>query len=77
MVLWQAVRIGAAGIAAGTAAAVVFTRLLSGLLYGVAPTDPATFLAVGALLFGITAAAGWAPAWRAARIDPTKSLRAD
>jgi ABC-type antimicrobial peptide transport system permease subunit len=77
MIVGQALRIGVAGIAAGTAAALVFTRFLSGLLYGVGASDPVTVVAVGALLFGVTAAAGSVPAWRAARIDPTRSLRAD
>jgi ABC-type antimicrobial peptide transport system permease subunit len=61
----------------GILSAVLLTRFLSGLLFGVAPTDPLTFLAVGALLFGIAAAAGCVPAWRAAQIDPTRSVRVE
>jgi putative ABC transport system permease protein len=77
MVLAQALRVGALGIGVGILSAVLLTRFLSGLLFGVAATDPLTFLAVGALLFGIAAAAGCVPAWRAAQIDPTRSVRVE
>jgi ABC-type lipoprotein release transport system permease subunit len=47
------------------------------LLYGVAATDPTTFAGVILFLFCVAAIASCVPAWRAARIDPLKSLRAD
>lgn len=65
------------GAAAILLAAIVLSRFLSSLLYGVASTDPLTFLAVSARLPGIALAASGVPAWRAAQIDPTKSLRVD
>jgi ABC-type lipoprotein release transport system permease subunit len=58
------------------AAAILLTRFLSSLLYGVAATDPLTFAAVIGLLLGVAAAASCVPAWRAAQADLTKSLRA-
>jgi putative ABC transport system permease protein len=75
MVLAQSLRIALAGIAAGVLGAIALTRFLSSLLYGVAATDSFTFLAVAALLFLTTAAASCGPAWRAAQVDLTKSLR--
>jgi putative ABC transport system permease protein len=66
-----------AGTLAGLAVALVATRFLSGLLFGVRATDPLTFLAVSGLVLGVAAAATAFPAWKASRIDPTISLRAD
>ena len=75
LVLGQSMRIALAGIAVGMAAAVALTRFLASHLYGVAATDPLTFLAVGALLLVTAAVASCLPARRAARLDLTKSLR--
>jgi putative ABC transport system permease protein len=77
MILKQSLGVAALGIGAGIVAAILLTRFLSSLLYGVAATDPLTFSAVSALLLGITAAASCVPAWRAAQISPTTSLRAE
>jgi predicted permease len=77
LILRQCLKVAALGIGAGIIAAIVLTRFLASLLYGVAPTDLLTFSAVSVLLLGITAAASCVPAWRAAQIDPTKSLRAE
>jgi putative ABC transport system permease protein len=63
------------GVALGALAALCLTRLLEKLLYGVKPTDPATFAAVAALLLLVAAAASCIPARRAARIDPILALR--
>jgi len=70
-------RLGALGIALGTAGAALLSRFLAGVLYGVAPTDPATFAAAGALMALVTLAACWLPARRAARLDPTLALRSE
>jgi ABC-type antimicrobial peptide transport system permease subunit len=75
LVLGQSLRIAAAGITVGMIVAVALTRFLENQLYEVTATDPITFLAVGALLFITTAAASAIPAWRAAQVDLTKSLR--
>ena len=63
------------GLAAGLICAAFLNRLLSGILYSVKPTDPATFLVVSALLAMIALAACYLPARRAARVDPLVALR--
>jgi putative ABC transport system permease protein len=65
------------GVAIGVAGAVGLTRLLRQMLFGVEPTDPATF--VGVCLFVVTIAivACLVPAWRAVRVDPMVALQAD
>ena len=65
------------GIGAGVAAAFFLTRLMEGLLYGVAPRDPRTFVSVAALLFGIAALSSAVPAFRASRVDPLEALRTE
>jgi putative ABC transport system permease protein len=64
-----------AGCAAGLGMAVTFRRILSGMLYGVSPADPATLAAVVAGVLGVSAAAAILPAVRAARLDPMTALR--
>ena len=68
-------RLSAAGIGLGLAAAFSLTRVMSSMLVGVAPHDPLTFGAIAALFFGIAALACWLPARRAAGLDPTAALR--
>jgi putative ABC transport system permease protein len=59
----------------GIGAALILTRALSGVLYGVNSTDPLTFAAVSLLLAVIALLACGVPARRAARIDPMVALR--
>jgi predicted permease len=77
MILAQSLRVALYGIGAGVLTALALTRFLASLLYGIASTDPATFAAVTALVLGVAVGAAAFPAWRAARIDPVKSLRVD
>ena len=80
-VLWMFVGRGlaltAAGLAIGLGGALMLTRLMSGVLYGVKATDPLTFAVVGSILLGVAALASWIPARRAAHVDPVEALRAD
>ena len=63
------------GIFVGVALAAWASRFVTTLLYGLEPGDPATLLSSAASLAAIGAAAGWLPANRASRLDPTKVLR--
>ena len=63
------------GVAAGVVIAVVMTRLLAGMLYGIRPTDPLTFAATAVLFLLVSIVASSMPAYRAARMDPMKTLR--
>jgi putative ABC transport system permease protein len=75
LVVNQGARLALLGVLLGLAGALGLTRLLRTLLYGVAPTDPLTFVLVP-LLLGVTAlAASWVPARRASRVDPMEALR--
>jgi predicted permease len=75
-VLRDSLALAAAGAVVGLAAAAAASRLLQGLLFGVRPIEPVVFLAVPLLLAGAVVAASLPPARRAARVDPTESLRA-
>ena len=72
----QTVGLASIGILLGTAASWVLARALGGLLYGVTSTDPVTYVAVLATLVAVAALAGYLPARRASRIDPSVALRA-
>jgi predicted permease len=74
-VLGSGARIALLGVACGTAGALVATRLLRGLLFGISASDPATFAAVALLLFGVAMLACYIPARRATRVDPVIALR--
>jgi putative ABC transport system permease protein len=77
LVLADGVRLVAAGLAAGALIAAAATRALSGLLYGVEPTDPPTFAAIALLVAATTLAASWIPARRAVRVDPVDAVRTE
>ena len=75
LVLGHGLRLAVAGVALGVLGAVVATRVLSSLLYGVSAADPLAF-ALGALvLLGVALLANLVPALRAARVDPLIALR--
>jgi predicted permease len=75
LVVRQGLALSAVGIAAGLIAALVLTRVMSAMLVGVKPTDPATFTAMTVVFFAISVLASWLPAQRAAGVDPTTALR--
>jgi putative ABC transport system permease protein len=75
MVIRQGIKLALIGVAIGIAGALVLTRFLSSLLYGVTPTDPLTFVAVSMILIAVALAACYIPARRAARVDPMVALR--
>ena len=75
LILGRGASLALIGIAAGTLGALALTRFLSSLLFGVAPKDPLTFVAIALLLFGVALAACYVPARRAMRVDPMVALR--
>jgi predicted permease len=75
MVLRQGLRLAVAGAAFGLVCALVVSHLMAGLLYGVRPTDPLTFVGVALLLIGVALLACYIPARRAIRVDPLVALR--
>ena len=75
MVLRQGLQLVLTGLAIGLAGAVVLTRVLSTLLFGVEPTDALTYLAVSMVLVAVAALACFVPARRAASVDPMVALR--
>lgn len=75
LVMSQGFVLAIAGITVGIVAALGLTRLAGGFLYGVATTDPLTFIAASLLLAAVTLLANFIPARRAARIDPMEALR--
>jgi predicted permease len=77
LVVGQGMIVALAGAGAGLVAALLLTRLMASLLYGVGPMDPATYSGVAALLLAVAFLASYLPARRAARIDPMKALRAE
>jgi predicted permease len=76
MVLSEGGVLVALGLALGVAGALSLSRLMQGLLFGVAPHDPVTLGVVTAIMMAVGIAACWIPAARAARIDPAVALRA-
>ena len=77
LVVGEGVRLAALGVALGSVAALLGSRLLSSLLYGVAGTDAVTYVAVIVGALGAAAVASWLPARRATLIEPMRALRAE
>jgi ABC-type antimicrobial peptide transport system permease subunit len=77
MLLGQGLRLAAVGVALGLLAAIGFTRLLQGLLFGISASDPLTFAVIALLLVGVALLACWIPARRATKVDPLEALRSE
>jgi predicted permease len=75
MVLRQGLGLALAGAAFGLVGALIVAHLMAGVLYGVRPTDPVTFVGVALLLIGVALLACYIPARRAIRVDPLVALR--
>jgi ABC-type antimicrobial peptide transport system permease subunit len=77
LVLGEGLRVTAVGVALGLAAALVAGRYMRELLVGVSPRDPLVLGGVAAALLAVATLASLLPAWSAARVDPSRALRAD
>jgi putative ABC transport system permease protein len=77
MVVKQGLGLTIGGAAVGVVAAVLMTRVLSALLYGVSALDPVTFAVVLFVLLAVATVASYVPARRAARVDPLVAMRGD
>jgi predicted permease len=77
MVLREGIALAIAAVVGGVLAAAMLSRFLTDLLFGIAPTDPVTYVAVGLVLGVVAALAAWIPAQRATRVDPMEALRAE
>ena len=75
LILKQGLTLTLIGVAAGVLGALTAARVMSGLLYGVTATDPATFVAISLLLAMVALLACYLPARRAARVEPIAALR--
>ncbi len=76
-VVGQGVSLAVAGIGIGAVASAGLSRLLGSMLFGTSPLDPATYVAVAAMIAAAAVVASLAPALRAMRIDPLAALRAE
>ena len=74
-IIRQTLRMAALGIVVGAIASLAVSSLIASLLFGTAPTDPATFAAIFMLLAAVALLAGYIPARRASRINPMVALR--
>ena len=77
LVMREGARLAATGVAIGLVAALLLTRVMRSLLFGVSVTDPATFIVAPLLLIAVALLASYLPARRATRVDPIEALRAE
>jgi putative ABC transport system permease protein len=77
LVIRQGLSMAIAGAAIGVVGALALSRSIRGLLFGVTPTDPATFITVILMLLGVATLACYIPALRATRVDPMRALRSE
>jgi putative ABC transport system permease protein len=75
LVLREGLRLTLTGVAIGLAAALALNRIMAGYVYGIRPTDPLTFAVATLVLVLAALVAGYAPARRAASIEPMRALR--
>jgi len=77
MFIWQGTRVTLLGVVVGVLAAVVLTRYVQTLLYGVERLDVAAFAGMSAVMLAVAFLASYIPARRASRVDPLVALRGE
>jgi predicted permease len=77
LVIGRGMALAIPGVVIGLLGSLLFTRMMRGLLFGVSPIDPLTFVAIPVLLVSVALLATYIPAQRATRVDPTVSLRSE
>ena len=77
LMMREGARLGAVGLGIGLVGALGVARAMGGLLYGLSPGDPVTFVAVPLILGIVVLLATWLPARRAVRLDPVAALRSE
>jgi ABC-type antimicrobial peptide transport system permease subunit len=77
MVVTRSLVLATTGVAIGLAVSLAATRAMEALLFEVSPVDPLTFALVGLTLAAAAVAASMPTAWRASRVNPTETLRAE
>jgi ABC-type antimicrobial peptide transport system permease subunit len=77
LVMRQGLTLTGLGVIVGLAGAVAASQMIATMLFGVSPADPVTYVGVIALLAAVSVVACGVPAWRAARVDPASTLRAE
>jgi ABC-type antimicrobial peptide transport system permease subunit len=75
MTVKQGLRLVSVGMLLGLAAAVLLTRVLASLLFGISATDPITFIGISLVLLAVAILASYVPALRATKVDPIVALR--
>jgi putative ABC transport system permease protein len=77
LILRDGIRLTVLGIIVGLCGAIAATRAITTLLFGTSPLDPIAWVGVVFMLACVSAIACWAPAWRASRVEPSITLRAE
>jgi ABC-type antimicrobial peptide transport system permease subunit len=77
LVMMQAIAPVILGVLLGILGSIGLSRVITGFLWGVTPTDPATLVTMTAVLLGVAVAAGWLPAREAASVDPVTTLNCE
>jgi predicted permease len=75
LVMQQGLLVAVAGLIVGCLLAALGVRVITGALYGVTVSDPASWIAAALILLAVSSLANLIPAWRAARVDPSVALR--
>jgi putative ABC transport system permease protein len=77
LVVLRSAGLAAVGLGVGVAITLAGSRIISRFLFGVSPADPVTLVTVSVVILLVALTASWAPALRAARVDPATALRAE